>query len=56
MPDFLPVIGYADDAIVVMLVLRTVVRRVGGEVISRHWPGTPAGLAALQRLAGLTIT
>jgi len=54
-PDFLPVIGYADDAIVVMLVLRMVVRRAGSEAIVRDWPGTPAGLTALQRLAGLTI-
>ena len=51
-PDFIPVLGYADDAIVVALVLRSVVRRAGAEAIVRHWPGTPEGLAALQRLTG----
>ncbi len=52
-PDFIPVLGYADDAIVVSLVLRSVVRRAGLEAIERHWPGTPDGLAVLVRLAGL---
>ena len=49
-PDFIPVVGYADDAIVVAVTLRSVVRRSGRDVIDRHWPGTPEGLAALERL------
>lgn len=52
-PDFVPVLGYADDAIVVAAVLRSVVRRAGQEPLARHWPGTPDGLAAVTRLAGL---
>jgi len=50
-PDVVPVLGYADDAIVVALVLRAVVRRAGPGALARHWPGSPAGLAAVQRLA-----
>ncbi|GAB4059169.1 YkvA family protein [Catellatospora paridis] len=52
-PDFLPVIGYADDAIIVALVLRSVVRRAGLDAVRRHWPGTEDGFAALTRLTGL---
>lgn len=52
-PDFIPVIGYADDAIVVALVLRSVVRRAGLDAVQRHWPGTTQGLATVERLAGL---
>ncbi|MEG9249783.1 YkvA family protein [Arthrobacter sp. Soc17.1.1.1] len=51
-PDFLPVIGYADDAIIVALVLRSVIRRAGSEPLEQHWPGSPAGLSLIQRLAG----
>ncbi len=51
-PDFLPVIGYADDVVVVAWALRAVVRRAGGSALERHWPGTPAGLAVVTRLIG----
>lgn len=52
-PDFIPILGYADDAIVVVAVLRSVVRKVGLEPLRRQWAGTPDGFAALCRLAGL---
>ena len=51
-PDFVPVLGYADDVVVVAWALRSVVRRAGREALIRHWPGEPAGLAAVSRLAG----
>ena len=52
-PDFIPVVGFADDAIFVAIALRSVVKRAGPEAIRRHWPGTADGLASLWRLAGL---
>ena len=52
-PDVVPVLGYADDAVVVALVLRSVVRRVGADALRRHWPGTPEGLSLILRLAGI---
>jgi uncharacterized membrane protein YkvA (DUF1232 family) len=51
-PDFIPVLGYADDAVVVAAVLRLVVRRAGADAVQRHWPGTPDGLEALLRVTG----
>jgi len=53
-PDFIPVVGYADDAIIVAAVLRSVARRAGVQAVERHWPGTRDGFAALCRLTGLT--
>ncbi|MCZ8377329.1 DUF1232 domain-containing protein [Mycobacterium sp. CPCC 205372] len=52
-PDFIPVLGYADDAIIVAAVLRSVVRRAGIDAVRAHWPGSEDGFAALVRLAGL---
>ena len=52
-PDFIPVIGYADDAVIVMLVLRYVTRQAGKDALDRHWPGTPQGLTALRTVIGL---
>jgi uncharacterized membrane protein YkvA (DUF1232 family) len=53
-PDFIPVLGYADDAIITVLALRSVVRGAGPGALARHWPGTPEGLATLHRLAGIS--
>jgi uncharacterized membrane protein YkvA (DUF1232 family) len=52
-PDFIPVIGFADDAIIVAIVLRFAIRHAGMDAIERHWPGTPEGLASVLKLAGL---
>jgi uncharacterized membrane protein YkvA (DUF1232 family) len=50
-PDFIPIAGQLDDAIVVALVLRNVLRSAGKELIEDHWPGPRASLDALMRLA-----
>jgi uncharacterized membrane protein YkvA (DUF1232 family) len=52
-PDFLPVIGYLDDVVVVGVALRSVIRRAGPEALRRHWRGTDDGLVALWRVTGL---
>ena len=52
-PDVIPVLGYADDAIIVIAVLRSVVRRAGIDAVRAHWPGTDDGFAVLARLTGI---
>ena len=50
-PDFIPVAGQLDDAILVALVLRTVLRGAGEPLLHEHWPGPPASLDVIRRLA-----
>ena len=54
-PDFIPVIGYADDLVIVAFALRSVTRAAGDEALARLWPGSPEGLGAVRRLAGLPV-
>jgi uncharacterized membrane protein YkvA (DUF1232 family) len=51
-PDFIPVVGQLDDAIIVAFVLRTVLRGAGPGLVREHWPGPPASLELMLRLAG----
>jgi uncharacterized membrane protein YkvA (DUF1232 family) len=54
-PDFVPVIGLADDAIVTSVVLRHVIARAGPSKLADHWPGSPHGLATLMHLLRLRV-
>jgi uncharacterized membrane protein YkvA (DUF1232 family) len=50
-PDFIPIAGQLDDAIVVALVLRRVLRSAGKELLEEHWPGPRASLDVVMRVA-----
>jgi uncharacterized membrane protein YkvA (DUF1232 family) len=52
-PEFLPVIGPLDDAVMAAIVLRHIARRAGTEVIAEHWHGSLQSRAVLLRIAGL---
>src|SRR3954451_1755080 len=51
-PDFIPVAGQLDDAIVVALVLRHFVRAGREPMIRELWPGPDRSLAVILRLVG----
>ena len=51
-PDFIPVIGQLDDALLVALAIAYVARTAGGDVIAELWPGSEGGLRAVLSLSG----
>ena len=50
-PDFIPVAGQLDDAIMVVLALRVVLRAAGPELLAEHWPGPARTGSLIARLA-----
>ena len=50
-PDFIPIAGQLDDAILVALVLRSLVRAGGRDLVEEHWPGPPETRDVLLRFA-----
>ncbi|HLB39502.1 MAG TPA: DUF1232 domain-containing protein [Actinomycetota bacterium] len=51
LPEFLPLIGPLDDAVVAALVLRHLVHRAGVDIVREHWRGEATTLEAILRAA-----
>jgi uncharacterized membrane protein YkvA (DUF1232 family) len=48
-PDFVPLVGQLDDAIVAALALRAILRGSGPELVREHWPGPEESLQVVLR-------
>jgi uncharacterized membrane protein YkvA (DUF1232 family) len=51
LPEFLPVLGPLDDAVVAALVLRHLVHRAGADIVRGHWRGEASTLETILRAA-----
>jgi uncharacterized membrane protein YkvA (DUF1232 family) len=52
-PEFIPIVGSLDDAIVAALALRFLLVTTDRAVIDQHWHGDPASLERILRLASI---
>ncbi len=52
-PDFVPVIGYLDDALVAALLVDGILNWVDRGLVLKYWPGSPDSLERLARAARL---
>jgi uncharacterized membrane protein YkvA (DUF1232 family) len=50
-PDFIPVLGQLDDALIVAVTMAYVTRTAGRAVVSELWPGSESGLRTVLALA-----
>ena len=53
LPEFLPIVGPLDDAVVAALVLRHLLKTTDRAIIAEHWHGAPATLETILRLFAL---
>jgi uncharacterized membrane protein YkvA (DUF1232 family) len=54
-PDFVPVIGLADNIVVTAWAVRSAIRKSGPAVVLSNWCGSRAGFALLCRLCRLNV-
>lgn len=52
-PDFIPVIGLADNIAITAWAVRSAIRRSGSQVVAANWRGSEVGLALLYRVCRL---
>jgi uncharacterized membrane protein YkvA (DUF1232 family) len=53
-PEVVPVIGWADDLLIVMFAIDSLIERAGPEVVAEHWDGPGDILALVREVVGIS--
>ncbi|HSK06641.1 MAG TPA: YkvA family protein [Acidimicrobiia bacterium] len=52
-PDVIPVIGWADDVVFMMLAIDSLIERAGPEIVEEHWDGPGDLLGLIREVMGV---
>jgi uncharacterized membrane protein YkvA (DUF1232 family) len=53
-PEVIPVLGWADDVIIVMFAIDSLIERAGRSVVEEHWDGPGDLLSLVRDVVGLS--
>ncbi|MDX1469291.1 MAG: YkvA family protein [Acidimicrobiia bacterium] len=55
-PEMIPVLGWADDVVILMFALDGLISRAGPELVEEHWDGPGDLLGLVREVIGLSRT
>lgn len=53
-PEMIPVIGWADDILILMFAIDSLIDRAGSEIVDEHWDGPGDLLSLVREVVGLS--
>lgn len=53
-PEMIPVIGWADDLLLLMFAIDSLIDRAGSEIVDEHWDGPGDLLSLVREVVGLS--
>lgn len=53
-PEMIPVIGWADDVLIVMFAIDSLIDRAGPEIVEEHWDGPGDLLGMIREVVGIS--
>lgn len=53
-PEVIPVIGWADDVLILMFAIDSLIDRAGEEIVTEHWDGPGDLLSLVRDVVGLS--
>ena len=53
-PEVIPVLGWADDVLIVMFAIDSLIGRAGPEVVTEHWDGPGDILSMVREVVGVS--
>lgn len=53
-PDLIPIVGWADDVLIMMFAIDSLIERAGSDIVDEHWDGPGDLLSLVREVVGLS--